>query len=281
MLLDEYFNAETDFRGEGTNWIYPHNDFLWVLVEQGVLGMLAFASLFVLAAWHCLTVLRRQSSAIEGWLALGVLMAMTTYLLNSIFDFPLARVNSQVYLAMYLATSVILKWETRPAEDRLKSATRHRPHLWLSMPTLVVLMLGIFYSRAAIRQEFNLSIALEAAAMEKWKASLKFIQVASTPWKTLDPFATPLAFHEASALIHLNREPEALKALERAYKHNPNRIHIINDLGSYYARAGRFREAIDLLTTTAKRYPNQVGCVENLSLCYMDSGDYATAVKVF
>jgi O-antigen ligase len=282
VRLDEYFNAQTDFRGEGTNWIYPHNDFLWVLVEQGLLGMAAFAGLFVLGAWHGFAVLRRSpSTTMDCWMAIGVLMALGTYLMNSIFDFPLARVNHQIYLAMYLATSVLLSRETRPSKAQTKITPQPRPLLWLAVPTLVILLLGISYSRAAIRQELNLSIALEAAAIEKWNASLKFVQRASTPWKTLDPFATPLAFHEATALIHLNREPEALKALEKAYKANPNRIHIINDLGSYYARAGRFREAIDLLTTTAQRYPNQIDCVENLGLCYMDSGDYATAVKVF
>jgi tetratricopeptide (TPR) repeat protein len=142
------------------------------------------------------------------------------------------------------------------------------------------LILGIVYSRAAIRQEFNVLLAMESANLGKWNASLIFSRRASTPWKTLDPLATPTAWHEAKALSNLGLADEILPALERAYAHNPNRIHIINDLGSEYAIEGRYDEAIKLLSKTVERYPNQVDSAENLAQCYIDQDDYASALKI-
>ncbi len=89
-----------------------------------------------------------------------------------------------------------------------------------------------------------------------------------------------MAYHEAVVLLKLEREGEALQALERAYAHNPNRLPIINDLGSYYAKAGRHEEAIALFTTTAQRYAQQIGVIENLALAYIYADDYSTALEV-
>jgi O-antigen ligase len=275
VRLDEYFNKGTDFRGEGTNWIHPHNDYLAVLVDLGLPGILAFAGIFLFAAWNCLRVLLRGSSRVDAWLAVGVLAALTAYLLDSAFNFPLARVNHQVYLAAYLAVSVLLVSNPRTEAPSRKQLAATRWVLWAVLGGLI---LGIVYSRAAIRQEFNVLLAMESANLGKWNASLIFSRRASTPWKTLDPLATPTAWHEAKALSNLGLADEILPALERAYAHNPNRIHIINDLGSEYAIAGRYDEAIKLLSKTVERYPNQVDSAENLAQCYMDAGRPAEAV---
>ena len=280
VRLDEYFNAGTDFRGEGTNWIHPHNDYLAVLAEQGLAGILAYLGIFLSAAWNCLCVLRSENSRIDGWLAIGILAALVAYLLDSAFNFPLARVNHQVYLAAFLAVSVLLVAQprTNPPAPKNKKVFGVR---WAFWPIFGILVVGILYSRAAIQQEFKVFLAMTSAEMGKWKASLVFAREASTPWKTLDPFATPTAYHEAKAWTNLGHPKEALEALERAYKHNPNRIHIINDLGSEYAIVGRFAEAIKLLSTTVRRYPNQVDSAENLGQCYMDSGNFVKAIETF
>jgi O-antigen ligase len=277
VRLDEYFNAATDFRGEITNWIHPHNDYLAVLVDLGLPGILAFSGIIVFAAWNCLRALLRGSSRVDAWLAVGVLAALTAYLLDSAFNFPLARVNHQVYLAAYLATSVLLVTHPRAEAPSRKQLAATR---WVFWAVLGVLGAGILYSRAAIQQEFNVLLAMESANLNKWHASLKFSRDASTPWKTLDPFATPTAWHEAKALTNLGLADEILPALERAYAHNPNRIHIINDLGSEYAIAGRYDEAIKLLSKTVERYPNQVDSAENLAQCYLDAGRPADAIAV-
>ncbi len=66
VRLDEYFNADTDFRGGGTNWIYPHNDYLWVLAERGFVGALAFLGIFAVGFWHCLARGPRRPGRLVG-----------------------------------------------------------------------------------------------------------------------------------------------------------------------------------------------------------------------
>ncbi len=282
VRLDEYFNAETDFSRLGnTNWIYPHNDYLWVLAELGLVGILAFGGIFAVAGWYCLRVLRYASSPTSAWLAVAVVMLLVAYLLNSVFDFPLARINHQLYLAVALAVAVLLRREVATGHDAVNCpSTYPRGLLLAALPVLAVLALGFSYSRAAIKQEFYLAVANGLRDEGLWPAALRVSRAAATPWKTLDPFATPVAYYEAMALAKMGREAETLEALERAYAHNPNRIHVINDLGSYYAKTGRFEEALNLLSETVRRYPHQLGSVENLALCHMDRDDYTAALEV-
>lgn len=281
IRLDEYFNAQTDFQGVGENWIYPHNDFLWVLSEEGLFGFAAFLGLFALAFWHCWTVLRRDSSRKDCWIALSVIMALLAYLMDSAFGFPLARVSHQVCLAAVFAFAVLL---AREAKGFLKptALSAKYPRILLAgvVPVLVVLALGFSYARAAIKQELYLSVVFALEEQELWPAALRVLRGAASPWKTTDVFATPWAYHEARVLKQTGSDEEVLEALERAYTQNPNRIHVINDLGSYYAKTGRFDEAIALLSKTVERYPNQITSIENLAQCYIDQDDYTSALKV-
>lgn len=282
MRLDEYFNAQTDFHGVGANWIYPHNDILWVLVEEGLAGLLAFAGLFLIALWHCFTVLRRSGSKEDAWLAVAVIMVLLAYLMDSAFGFPLARVSHQLYLATAFALAVLLAREGSREKAAVLPAKSYPFRLLAgAVPALVVLMLGFTYSRVAIKQEFYLSAVFALEAEKMWPAALRVLRAAASPWKTTDVFANPWAYHEARVLKQIGTTEEVLEALERAYAQNPNRIHVINDLGTHYARVGRFADAIALLTETVKRYPHQIGCIENLAQCYIDQDDYASALRIF
>jgi O-antigen ligase len=281
LRLDEYFNARTDFRGAGTNWIYPHNDFLGVFAELGVAGVIAFVTLLVVALAQSLVALKRAKSPQDAWLALGVCMTLLAYLADASFGFPLARVSNQLYLAVAFAIPVLLAAEKKGLSV-LDRDTRHYPR-WLpvaAIPVLGVLVLGFSYCRAAIKQEFYLGAVFALETKEMWDAALRVVRGAATPWKTTDPYMLPWAFHEARMLEKIGTKEETLEAMQRAYTQNPNRLHVINNLGTAYARVGRFDEAIALLSKTVERYPHQVSCIENLAQCYIDQDDYASALKI-
>jgi O-antigen ligase len=284
LRLDEYFSEQTgDFRGQGTNWTYPHNDFFRVLVEQGLAGLISFVAIFALAFWHSFVALIRGKSPRECWLALAVIMLLTAYAVDSFFGFPLARVSQQVYFAVALALAVLLARESRSHPPQATDE-RRRPYPWslavASVPVLAVLVLGFSYCRAAIKQEFYLPFVFALEQDQMWDAALRVLRGAESPWKTIDALNTPWAYHEARLLEQIGTQEETLAALERAYRQNPNRVYVINDLGSYYAKAGRFDDAIALFEKTLQRYPHEVTCAENLALCHIDRGDYASALAV-
>ena len=278
VRLHEYYGgADLDFTNlSSDNWVEPHNDFLWVAAEKGLPGLVAFVAMFAAAAWSLRRALRAAAAPADARLAVATLATLAGYVVLSCFDFPLDRVTHQVLLALHLAVATVLAHAAGPQPARPR-----RLPAWLVLPpALAFLALGISYAGAAIRQERDVIAARRASRDGDWEGMLAAARRATTPWKTLDPLATPVAYLQGKAELQLGRLPEAIASLERAWEANPNRFYVLNDLGIAYAAADRFDDAIACFTIAANRYPDRLEPRQNLANCFVDTGRFAEAVAV-
>ena len=278
IRLQEYYGAgDLDFTNiSSDNWIEPHNDFLWIAAEKGIPGLIAFGALLGLAAWSLLRVIRAARSRTDVWLAIAAAAGLAGYAVVSCFDFPLDRVSHQVLLAILLAVATVLAHGQQP------HATRPLPlPAWLVLPpVLACLALGMAYARAALSQEKEVIAARRAYRDGDWDGMAAAARRATTPWKTLDPLATPVAYLEGKAELQRGRLPEAIVCLERAWEANPNRLYVLNDLGIAYAASGRFDDAIVCFTIASNRYPDRLEPRQNLANCFLEAGRFEEAVAV-
>lgn len=276
VRLHEYYGGDLDFSSlSSDNWIEPHDDFLWVFAEKGLPGILAFVAIFATALLAIRTVIRAGSAA-EARIALVCLAALVAYLVFSGLDFPLDRVTFQVHLAILLAAITLEKHALAPASRRPLPLPA-----WLVVPPVAAgLALGVAYAAAALDQEREVIAARRAARAGDWPAMLTAAERATTPWKTLDPLATPVAFLEGMARLRLGDRDAATACLERALAANPNRMYVVNNLAALYAEAGRFDDAIPLFALAADRYPDRIEPRHNLAGCLVDAGRFTEAVAV-
>jgi len=282
VRLHEYYgDDDLDFSNVHTNWVQPHNDFLWVFVEKGVLGIVLFAGCLVAAFAGIRTTLTQAEQPGERWLSLAALMGLVSYVTLSCFDFPLERINHQVYLALLLAVVTVQNHAVRPAAGGLPSRGP-RGYGWLVITSLLVaaLGMGIVYSLAAIRQEKDVIVARRAWRLGRWDEMLAAARRARTSWKTLDPLVSPVAFLEGMAQVRLGHVAEGIECLEQARIDNPNRMYVINNLGILYAGTGRFEEAIECFSLAANRYPHRIEPFNNLASCLIETGRAAEAVAL-
>jgi|688.fasta_scaffold65208_4 O-antigen ligase len=282
VRLHEYFgDDDLDFSNVHTNWVQPHNDFLWVFVEKGVLGIVLFVGCFVAAFVSIRTILRSDAPPNDCWLTLATVMGLTSYVTLSSFDFPLERINHQTYFALLLAVVTVLKHAVQPAAGGLPLTGTARLGRLVVVPLVVAALgLGITYSLAAVQQEKDVIVARQAYGQGKWEEMLAAAQRARTPWKTLDPLVSPVAFLEGMAHVQLGHVPEGIECLEQALVDNPNRMYVINNLGILYASTGRFDEAIECFTLAANRYPHRIEPFNNLASCLLETGHPAEAVEL-
>ena len=282
IRLHEYFDDDDlDFSNVHTNWVQPHNDFLWVFAEKGVLGIVCFAGCFVAGFAAIRAVMRRDVPPGEQWLALAALMGLISYATLSCFDFPLERINHQVYFALLLAVVTVMKHAVGPAPAGFPAHGAARLARLVVMPLAVVALgMGITYSLAAIQQEKDVIVARRAWRLGRWEEMLAAAKRARTSWKTLDPLVSPVAFLEGMAQVRLGHVPEGIECLERARIDNPNRMYIINNLGILYASTGRFDEAIECFSLAADRYPHRIEPFNNLANCLLETGHPAEALEL-
>jgi Flp pilus assembly protein TadD len=280
IRLHEYFGPDDDgnvpnFRAlSSDNWIQPHNDFLWVFAEKGIFGFLAFVAIFLFAGRAALSVLQRPRSPSDAWLALASLESLIAYATVSCFDFPLDRVSHQVVLAVHLAVLTVLSHD-----QRQPAVSRSLPGWLVAPPVMATLALGLCYAWAAWHQERSVMVARRAQHEGDWIAMRDAARRATTPWKTLDPLAVPVALLEGLAEVQLGDLPSATVCFERAYAANPNRLAVLQNLGSAYAQSGRLDDAA-AFAIAAHRYPDRLDVRSNLASALIDAGRFAEAVAV-
>ncbi len=251
IRLHEYFDRPgLDFSGKILNWAQPHNDFLWVFAEKGVLGFLLFAAVFVLAFLRAIAALRAPCKRDVAWMTAFALMGLTVYIGASCFDFPLERINQQVYLAVLLSILVVAPRPPSPAKQN-KTA----PHGIPAACAIAILVAGTVYSIAAIKQENLVNYTRHWIKTGNFPAAIAYARQARTPWKTLDPVATPLSFLEGYAILKTGDARSAIPLFEQARLENPNRLYILQNLADAYLAAGRKADAIECLELATRRYP--------------------------
>jgi O-antigen ligase/Flp pilus assembly protein TadD len=281
VRFHEYFGGDDlDFSNVDTNWLQPHNDFLWVFAEKGLPGILLFVGLFVAACGAARAILRSAATAVDRRLTLAACAALVSYATLSCFDFPLERINHQVLLVMPLAILTVIRRGLRPGVTSPRTLAAWPARFFVVPVTLAALAAGIAYSVAALRQEREVLAARRAWRAGRWEEARDAARRARTPWKTLDPLASPVAFLEGMAEVGLGRLPEGIACLEQARVDNPNRMYVLNNLGILYAQTGRLDEAIDLFVTVASRYPHQIEPFNNLAGCLIEAGRAAEAVEL-
>jgi O-antigen ligase len=93
-----------------TNYTVPyhaHNDFLEIGVELGVLGLLSYLFIFITSIYYILKSMYHSSSIDQFIFFLTLLLVISAFIIDSMFNFPHARVLQQIVLAFSLSSLIV------------------------------------------------------------------------------------------------------------------------------------------------------------------------------
>jgi O-antigen ligase len=276
VRLHEYFDTDDpEFSTVHPNWLQPHNDFLWVLAEKGIAAMALFLAVWVLAFRHLVRAVRRGLPHTQAWLAVAAAAGLAGFGVVSFFDFPMERVNHQVYFAFYLAITVLLGRGTPFAAVGSARLVRAA-----SMLLVAILLAGLFYTTAALRQERIILLSRLAFVEEDWVSTVAYAQRAATPWKSLDPFATPVVFLEGIGHLMLAKHREALACFQQARTEMPTRAYVVNGLALAHGMLGLHEDAIAYYGEVLRRSPQNADTIHSIAAMHLRSGNPDKALDV-
>ncbi len=271
------------------NWQRPHNDFLWVMAEKGIVGFIIYIGIFALVFYFLITVIKNSIDYHDKRLALLLIFGLTIYLGSSFFDFPYERVFHQTYLGLTFALSLVLFGKTH-------ETTPLKVNPMISIIPLFITVFGIVYAGQCIDQEKHLVLARENSnylnnvaksgrqlpaqeTQRRWKAVLENAQKAQKTLKNLDPQANPITSYEGLAYVNMGDFKNGIKTLKKAHEQHPGNIGVLNNLGAAYFKLEKYDEALEYLEKSYDIFPSR-DAVINLSAVLYKMERYEEAYDI-
>ncbi len=244
--------------------LHPHNEFLAMLAELGVPGLLLLLAVWGMGIWGALQMLRNRDGQHDGVLGACLLFGWLGMAVDASFSFPLERPLHLMIFCLLLALSV----KGLPS----KTYTPSQVKVGLIVALLLLALAGLDFGARTVADS---QIRLLRAAKEAQRPE-KILKSApqATNWATqLDPVAAlSIDWYVAMAQIELGQQAAAMLAIERSALVSPHHLAQRAGRASLFDLAGRYVEAISEQTTLLATFPNFSEGKVNLSIMQIHAG---------
>lgn len=249
----------------------PHNDFLWILCETGILGLLAFLSVFLLIIHQVIHHIA-HAKASERWNFVYVAAGITGFVVISFFDFPIERIEHMVLLMVLFAYVSC-------------GEGMEKPRWMLVVPKRILLFTGavalfgfiVAWSRLDSEQKMHQLYAARASGDSNEAIALS--QDAESMFYILDSNTIPVAWYQGVGAFAGQDFAQSERCFERAYAITPYNIHVINNLASNYEVNGKRVQAIEMYTQALKISRRFEEARLNLAAVYFNDKQYERAFR--
>ena len=263
-----YYNL--NYGSKYQNWRRPHNDFLWVLSEKGIIGLILYLLLFLAIAFYGFKILLNEKDKGKRIFASLMVSGIGGYLIISFFTFPMERINHQVYIMLMMAGIISIYFRKAQTPKKANSKFYFRYHIFASL----LLIMAIIYASIAFRSEIYCKKIFQAKETNDWKKMIVNSDIAFSSFTTLDPFSMPIHLYKGVAKMKLKKNKEAYKEFQIALKYFPTQISILNNLGTVSSILGDNEKAEMYFKQATELFPQYDVSLLNLVKIYYKNKEY-------
>jgi len=245
-----------------TNFQRPHNDFLWVWSETGIVGMLIFVAIFCLTIFNALRNIKKAESLNQQWKYTLLLAQVIGFICISLVDFPLERIEH--YIIILSAIAILSNAGIQPV-------VRHIHKVWLVF-IIVFSVYVMWLCSKRWQSELALKKVHKAHTLNRWDSIITLGKKALTPQTNMDYFSIPIAWYIGVGYFMKNNNTEAKAYFEQAYKLHPYQVHVLNNYAACFVNDNNYEKAIALLEESFRISPVFSEGILNLSGAYFNVG---------
>lgn len=224
LLIVGYDINETRSKFGNIIFQQPHNDYLWVAAEYGILGIILFV-LILLVPIVVLTRLKERSM-----LDFSLAMFFVIYALISVFDFPKERPQFLFFLAFSLALVSHKAWT---------KVLRFQRSIFFGLAIIILL----FFAKRVLAES-------QMAQLQFNREKSKFTEVSKIATKVAnlgveyDQTATPIDFYVGEASFYKGDYTAAMTHFLKSIERSPYHLYSWNNIGAVYLKLGSDLKAI-------------------------------------
>jgi hypothetical protein len=269
---DQIIRASRDGRRE-MRVQRPHNDFIWVCSETGVLGLFGYLMFWGVIIFYSLRIICNAVDIQNKLFAILMLFGIIGFAVISCFSFPKERIFHNIFFMIIAAGPVTIYHQTFPIQK-----TVNRGKIFsLNFTILIILIFGLVCGYTRFEAEAHTKKAIAAHRAKDWKDVIIEIDKADRRYYNLDPTSTPLLWYRGMANFSLDRIEEARGDFLKAHADHPYHIHVINNLGTCYAKLLDFDTAVEYYKKALFISPRFEQAILNLAAVYFQTAKYGQA----
>jgi O-antigen ligase len=253
----------------------PHNDFLWVAAEQGIIGFILYSLLFIFMLISLLkTLFAEKDKQLTNQLLVIVSVTMS-FLVFSLFSFPKERISHNILL--FTSWGLFLHIMNSRSEINAKRNIRLKGRNYFILLILVILF---FIGIMRIYGEMHTKKAILAKKNSRFQKCITEINKAESFFYKIDETSTPLNWYAGLAYFKLKEYGIAAEKFEMAMQDNPYHIYVLNDYAGSLVKTNQKEKAITYYNKALAIAPNFLEPKLNLCAIYYTDGKYEEAYRI-
>ena len=249
----------------------PHNDFLKILSEYGLIGFNVFYLFSVLVTSFLYKIFIQNYHLKFIVLIAGII----GYLTISFFSFPIERIEHNLLLFSLFGIALFFIKKHIPVITEKKLLVKSSVLIAISMVSL----LAFTFSFLNMKGEYFTQKIHTEKALKNYAKVVALCENAESFSYNLDPTSMPISWYKGNAQIKLNQLDKALASFKIAYSQNPYNQFVLNDLASGYYAMNYLDSAIYFYIESARTNPRFDDPKLNLAAIYINEGDFDSAKK--
>lgn len=270
----KYGNKGLASENNTTFYQRPHNDFLWVASEQGLIGVALYIALFSIILFQLIKfVIKNNDKELNGQLMV-ILFITLGYLVYSCFSFPKERIEHNIILFSVWGIFINILNSSQNTDSK-KSIKFNITSIFMLL-LAAILFIGIY----RLNGEVHAKNAILAKKESDFKKCIHEINHAKSYFYKFDQTSTPLDWYSGLSYYNLKDYPKAINHFELAYQLNPYHIYVLNDYASCLVKLNQNEKAIQLYKKAITIAPNFTEAQLNLCAIYFKMNENAEAFNV-
>ena len=256
-----------------TTYQRPHNDWLWIVSELGIFGLIFYLLVVIFSIMYLVKNSFESTEVSEVRTNLLFASAIVGFMFIYLADFPLERIEHQVLFYSILAYALYVKVKSFSSDVTL--IKRYKLPVIIVLIVICILSMVVTISRLTGEQHTR---QLKIAHLQSdWNTMISESTSANSVFYKLDPLSIPIDWYKGVALFSLNDFSSACISFQNAYNQHPYNIHVINDLASCYEKLKQHDKAILYYRKALKVSAGFDEARLNLSAVYFNIKRYKSA----
>ena len=251
----------------------PHNDWILLLSEIGIVGFVCYVFFYVLGVYLCIKNIRNQQDKNIKILNLLILSTWIGLFLIHSGDFPLERIEHQVLI--YSMYAIVLY--TYSLNAKKHTLSRARFGIVLGFFFLIIALFSTLVCYNRLQSEKKMKLVKEAMLANQWNVVIENTQALETIFYTMDPTTIPISWYTGVAFFNLNQYQTAIPYFEKAYRTNPYNVNVISNYAACYTKLNAFQKATVLYNKALLISPRFDELRLNLCVVYYKQRKYKEA----